>query len=274
MTAMKRACITFMALLVLLPCFSTLALAAGGRITVTYNNGGSIDVLSAVKIEGNVIYVEDDSKVEIVAVPNDGYEVAGVYLNDQSMNISGSGPQTILVAPKGTSVTLRITFIKSENMDGYTKPETATPSPTPAPDEPSLPPAETTQREPTPEQTPTPPPQATTTPKTESTDAASTDEPVGLPNDTPDAGITEPNPDADISPEISASPATPPVPSQLQQEPSVITTEISNGGVGGLTELQMDSGNKDRMVTVIIVAGSLAVAAAITIIIVKKGNQR
>lgn len=271
---MKRACITFIAILVLLPCFSTLAFAAGGRITVTYNNGGSINVLSAVKMEGNVIYVEDDSKVEIVAVPNVGYEVAGVYLNDQSMNISGSGPQTILVAPKGTSVTLRITFIKSENMDGYTKPETAAPYPTPAPDEPSPPPAETTQPEPTPEQTPNPPPQATTTPKTESPAATPTDEPVDLPDDATDAGSAEPNPDANTSPDASAPTATPPVPSQLQQEPSVITTEISNGGVGGLTELQMDSGNKDRMVTVIIVTGSLAVAAAITIIIVKKGNQR
>ena len=119
MIGMKRICTSLFIAFLLLFHMAPLAYAAEGRITVTHNNGGTLQVLSAVKMEGNIIYVTDDTKVELIAVPDDGYEVAGVYLNDQSMNISGSGPQNILIAPNGTSVYLRITFVRSENASQY-----------------------------------------------------------------------------------------------------------------------------------------------------------
>ncbi|MBQ3010792.1 MAG: hypothetical protein IJA20_03685 [Methanocorpusculum sp.] len=269
---MKRGCFSLITTLMLLLCFTTTAFAAGGRITVTYNNGGSINVLSAVKMEGNVIYVEDDTKVEIVAVPNDGYAVAGVYLNDQSMNISGAGPQTILVAPKGNSVTLRITFIKAENMGNYTQPDESTLPPaaednvSSSPAHPS-PPSETTTEQPT-----AIPAQPATTPDPDTPDDTHPETP-DVPAEPIAPGMSDELPPETEAP--SVPPSILPYPhGNEQQEPSVISTEITNGGVGGLTAPQADTTISDRIVTAAVITGSLAVAAVITVIIIKKGSQR
>lgn len=273
--SMKKGCISVIATLMLLLCFSPTAFASGGRITVTYNNGGSINVLSAVKMEGNVIYVEDDTKAEIVAVPNDGYSVAGVYLNDQSMNISGSGPQTILVAPKGTSVTLRITFIKSENMGGYTQPEPSEPPATSEPEPDTAP--ETPPTSQLPEQTPEPQkPSAVpaTPPVSEEPDTPQNEASGNQNTDAPDTNVTSQPPDTQ-APAVETTPSSSPLPDIEQQLPSVITAEISNGGVGGLTDAFADTAEDTaRRTTILIVAGSLAVAAAVTIIIIRKGNRQ
>jgi len=271
---MKRACISVVVALTLLLCFSTTASASGGRIAVTYNNGGSINVLSAVKMEGNVIYVEDDTKVEIVAVPNDGYSVAGVYLNDQSMNISGSGPQTILVAPKGTSVTLRITFTRSENMGGYTQPEQSAPSTVPEDTDTTAQPPTIPPSEPPPEQAKETPPPSAAVPESDNTETPPADAPADQPDDAPDESAGEPSSEPDEGMDLQPTPTVPYTPNPSQQTHAVISTEINNGGVGGLAAPMRDTVNAERITTIAIVACSLAVSLVITVIIIRKGNQR
>lgn len=138
---MKKALFNIAAFVIaIVACFSA-AKADGGSVTVNYNNGGTIQVLSTVSTEGNVIYVSDDTEVVIKVIPNEGYVIRGVWLNDYSMGISGKEAQNVSVKPNGLNVFLRITFQKEdlppahENTNKQNEPEQKSePEPKPEPD--------------------------------------------------------------------------------------------------------------------------------------------
>lgn len=220
------------------------AYAAGGTITVSYNNGGSVTVVSAVTMEDNIIYVEDNTKVQLLAVPNEGYEVKGVYLNDQSMGISGAGTKTIDVAPNGSDVFLRVTFIKSELAGKVPEdPPAVTPTSVPAEHTPPVP--EPTKPVPT------------------SSPAAPSETPLQTqaPEETETPEETEPPTPTPIEPVIINPPVDTPY-----------IAPIANGGIGGL-ETSDESGLSQRAKTLIaVVGGSILLAGIITVYLIRKEN--
>ena len=126
---MKKVLFNIAAFVIAIATCFVAAKADGGSITVNYNNGGTIQVLSTVSTEGNVIYVSDDTEVVIKVTPNEGYVIRGVWLNDYSMGISGKEAQNVSVKPNGLNVFLRIAFQKedlppaNENTNKQNEPE-------------------------------------------------------------------------------------------------------------------------------------------------------
>ena len=217
------------------------AYAAGGTITVSYNNGGSVTVVSAVTMDGNVVYVEGNTKVQLLAVPNEGYEVKGVYLNDQTMGISGTGTKTIDVAPNGSDVFLRVTFIKSA-LAGK------------APEDP-------------PAVTPTTPPSENTPPVPEPTEPAPAS-PVA-PSET--APQTQ-------APEETKTPEETEAPTPTPTEPVIITPPedtpyiepIANGGIGGLENPNASGLSQSAKTGIAVVGTSILLAGIITVYLIRK----
>lgn len=218
------------------------AYAAGGTITVSYNNGGSVTVVSAVTMEGNVIYVEDNTKVQLLAVPNEGYEVKGVYLNDQTMGISGAGTKTIDVAPNGSDVFLRVTFVKSE-LAGKVPEEPPAVTPTPAPIEHTQPAPEPTK--PVPASPPVAP--SETQPQTS-------------------------------APEITDVPEESETPTPMPTKPVIINPPedtpyiepIANGGIGNLESPNASRLSQNTKTWITVVGASILLAAIITIYLIRK----
>lgn len=259
-----RALLRVMAVLTSILCISVTAYAATGSVTITYNNGGSIQVLSQVKTEGNVVYVDDDNPVEFKVVPNSGYTIKGVYMNNQSLNISGTEAKTVSIAPKGTDVQVRATFIKTDVAENL-PPTKQDPEPQPEPDTPSQPEApattdpkpETPSKE-KPEQKPIEEAPSSQTPsKTEEPSQGEKSQDETQPSDNEQAQNEKP----------TGAPIEPP---KGGDAASIIGEyDIDNPGIGGLAE-QNDSGSARVVRMFAAIAGAAAIAVCAMMYVIKK----
>lgn len=151
---------------------------AANTITVTNNEGGVIsNITGQVSLEGGVIHTDGDTPVSFSAVPNEGYQIAGIYQNDRSLGAgyTGTGPKTVTLVTRGADVAIRVEFALVEG--------TVSPSPSDEPavsDEPAQEPSP--DAEPAPE--PTGEPEPTTTPDAE---PVPTPEPTEVQEHTPPA---------------------------------------------------------------------------------------
>lgn len=131
---------------------------AAGSVVITTNTGGVVtnfrgQASTSGSGESITVYVNDDNPITFDIVPNEGYQIYGVYMNDQELSgYSGKEAQTLQISPKGATVRIRVNFRSDAAMEAptgqITLPQktatpTATPTPTPTP-APSKAPQQTT----------------------------------------------------------------------------------------------------------------------------------
>ena len=284
--------IVMLSVLVCAVCFSTTALAAGS-VVITTNSGGTVgNFKGQVSASGGgssvTIYVNDDNPIQFDIIPNDGYQIYGVYMNDQALaGYQGPGTKTVQVSPKGSTVRIRVNFRSDAAMDAPigdnnqtsqqpAEEPAATPAPTPAP-----------TPKPTPTPTKAPAAQAQQTPKPTETpqepqEDPSTDEksPTPSPSPTPETGT--PAPSESPSPTASGSPSPTPEPSaEPTADPDGILTPENNengGGKGSLNAADIEDGGVGNIspeeegsidITTIIIGvaiGAAAIASAAVVV--------
>lgn len=141
---LKRFIVMFSVLICAVSCSMT-ALAAGS-VVITTNSGGTVgNFKGQVSASGGgssvTIYVNDDNPIQFDIIPNDGYQIYGVYMNDQALaGYQGPGIKTVQVSPKGSTVHIRVNFRSDAAMDAPIGDNNQTsqqpaeePAPTPAP---------------------------------------------------------------------------------------------------------------------------------------------
>lgn len=87
------------------------AFADDGRVTVTQNEGGSVELHSdAKKVADGVYQVSGNSQILFYITPDDGYTLAHVYFNEQDLGYGGTGTKQVWLSPNGSSTALRVEF--------------------------------------------------------------------------------------------------------------------------------------------------------------------
>lgn len=151
---------------------------AANTITVTNNEGGVIsNITGQVSLDGGVIHTDGDTPVSFSAVPNEGYQITGIFQNDRSLGAgyTGTEPKTVTLVTRGADVAFRVEFAPVEGL------APSSPSDEPAAsDEPAQVPTPDSEHAPEPTDEPKP----TTTPDAK---PAPTPEPTEVQEHTPPA---------------------------------------------------------------------------------------
>lgn len=115
---------------------------ASGTVQVTCSDGGTVTpATEGLTLANGTMTVNTDAPVKLLITPNEGYTIHSVFRDRKQLEISGTQPQTVSVAPKGGAVDLQVTFIPVEFLDEAVAPQTGQPEETPQPTkEPATPP--------------------------------------------------------------------------------------------------------------------------------------
>ena len=258
----------------LIVCLSTMLAVsanAAGEVTVTYNTGGSISVLSSVSQNGNTFTVEDDKQIDFQVTADAGYLIQEIYQDDTSMNMGGTTTRTVTVTPNNTSVRLRVMFIQDGIATQYPG---STTHPLPSV-EPGIPPAASSAPEDGQQSQgvePSPPPSPTPV-----VEPAKGSQPASLPVLHDSHSITTSVPTKPPTNTIGADDIIPPAVStgnaSVEKAPNSLIEDDSNIGVGSLEAKNNDTLSAETYRLIGILAGCVLLAAVFVLSLVKRGKR-
>ena len=108
---MKKRFVSIVIIFLLVLSCSIPAFADDGRVTVTQNEGGKVELHSdAEEIAPGVFTVKGNAQILFYITADEGYTLSHVYFNEQDLGYIGTGTKHVWLSPNGASTALRVEF--------------------------------------------------------------------------------------------------------------------------------------------------------------------